>query len=153
MNKYKNGKIYKLTNGGLTYYGSTTHTKEERFAYHRLPGNKISSKALFKLGGIVKIDIIEHFPCNSKFELEEREAYYIRSNWDNCVNITIPHRTPREYDLDNRERKLLYKKEYYLDNRERIALYDKGRQEYKKMAKRWKNTEFGKLCKMFSNLY
>ena len=155
MNKYKNGKIYKLTNGGLTYYGSTIYTKEERFTRHCTPSNNCSSKALFNLGGIVKIDIIEHFPCNSKFELEEREAYYIRSNWDNCVNEKIPCRTQKEYYLDTRESRLLYCKEYNNNNnnRERIALYKKkyaqDNKEYANISRRWKRTEFGKLCQIY----
>ena len=177
MNKYKNGKIYKLTNGGLTYYGSTILTKEERLGIHMKPTNNTSSKALFQLGGIVEMDILEHFPCNSKFELEERERVYIESNWDNCVNINIPTRTRgehyydniekiKQYYLDNRDKMLLVDKKYRVDNRDKIAFRKKEyhkinkdkialhKREYYKIngsnrARRWKTTEFGKLCLMY----
>jgi len=150
MNEYANGKIYKLTNGGLTYYGSTTLTKERRFEYHHSPSNNTcSSKALFKLGGIVKIEIIEHFPCNSRWELEEREAYYIRSNFDDCVNIAIPHRTYKEYRYDNRFRIASRAKEYQNNRKENRKEYDKNRYVYQNKSKIWKKTYFGQLCKMY----
>ena len=33
--EYQDGKIYKITGGGLTYYGSTIQTLEERFIKHK----------------------------------------------------------------------------------------------------------------------
>lgn len=153
MIDYANGKIYKLTNGGLTYYGSTTLTKEKRFEYHHCPSNRLSSKRLFELGGIVKIDIIEYYPCNSLYELEDREAYYIRKYFDDCVNIIIPHRTQKEYCYDNRVRIASRSKKYKNNHKDVIALQTKEYQinyrEYANKAKRWKRTYFGQLCKMY----
>ena len=76
MNKYQNGKIYKLTcdNSPLIYYGSTYLPLNKRLSKHKI--QKTGSRELFELGN-VSIHLIEEYPCNSKNELESRERIYI----------------------------------------------------------------------------
>ena len=62
-----------------------------------------------------KIELIKNYPCNSKKELEEEEAKYIRNN--KCINRNIPHRTKHEWYEDNKEEINKHKKEKYEINK------------------------------------
>ena len=97
MNKYEMGKIYKIidnTNGN-EYYGSTIVNLNERKSRHVTDYKRyLNKKTDYVLTSFeiiknnnYKICLVEDFPCNSKKELETREAYYIRNN--NCVNKII----------------------------------------------------------------
>ena len=112
MNKYQNGKIYKLVcdNSPLVYYGSTIETLSTRLSKHKYNHkNKTGcgSSELFDLGK-VSIHEIEEYPCNSKKELESYERIYIEfilKNFDYKIicNKSIPCRTQKEYRLENNE--------------------------------------------------
>lgn len=108
MSDYSQGKIYKLVceESGKVYYGSTIQTLPQRLAQHKNHKNCMS-----KTMTNPKIYLVENYPCESKWELEERERYYIKNN--ECINITIPHRTNKEYREDNKEHNAIIKKEYY----------------------------------------
>lgn len=99
MVNYSNGKIYKIvpTNGDDTcYVGSTTKQYlSQRMDVHRNDfkkwqknnnQRKTTSIELFEKYGVenCKIELIENFPCNSKDELEKKEAEYIKAL--NCIN-------------------------------------------------------------------
>lgn len=45
--------------------------------------------------GDYEIILIEEYACNTKYELERRERYWIENT--ECVNLTVPTRTPKEY--------------------------------------------------------
>ena len=88
--KYKNGKIYKITDIGYNkcYIGSTTEkTLKQRLARHNSnykqykngTSHFLSSFTLFEEYGFenCKIELIEKYPCNSKDELVAREGHYI----------------------------------------------------------------------------
>ena len=107
MNKYQNGKIYKLVcdNSPLIYYGSTTDLLNRRLSKHKL--QRTCSRELFELGN-VSIHLVEEYPCNSKKELESRERIYIEfmlKNFDYKIicNERIPCRSSKEYYQDNKE--------------------------------------------------
>jgi len=121
MNKYNKGKIYKIVDNSNNnvYYGSTT----EKYIDYRLSGHKTDYK-LYLLGRrdyrtsykIIKnnnyhIELVEDVNCNNKFQLHERERYYIENF--NCVNKNIPNRTCKQYYIDNKDkyknRRNLYK--------------------------------------------
>ena len=149
MNKYNNGKIYKIvdnTNGNV-YYGSTVRTLQERLAIHRC-NNDCRSRVIIDNGNY-NIILIENYTCNSKKELESREGYYIRNN--ECINKNIPGRTDKEYQKEyyqknkktfNKNNKEYYQdnkdkiskqvKEYYQDNKDVIKEYQKYIREYRK---------------------
>jgi hypothetical protein len=129
MNKYENGKIYKISGGDKVYIGSTICSLPSRMAKHRYDyrqgKNRCCVSSLFDEYGInmCSIELIEDFPCSSKHELEERERYWIQTM--ECINITIPHRTPQEYYKDNLEKIKDYKKEWADENKERLKEYKK----------------------------
>ena len=89
MPDYNDSQIYKIVspNHEKVYYGSTTQTLEKRFSVH-LTLN-CSSTEIINAGG-ADIKHIEWFPCDNKHALEDREAYFILNNWDDCVNTRVP---------------------------------------------------------------
>jgi hypothetical protein len=112
MNKYNNGKIYKIvdnTNGDV-YYGSTVKTLQERLSRH-ISSLNCSSRKIIK-NNDYNIILIENYPCESEEELKLRERYYIENN--ECINILIPGRTQKEYQQT--ERYKLWRKENYKKN-------------------------------------
>jgi len=146
MNKYENGKIYKLTgSNGLVYYGSTIQPLKGRIYKHKNKYNSTCSKKLTN----PKIELVENYPCNCRGELEMRERWFIENN--ECVNINIA-RTKEEidqynkqykidnkehhkqtdaiYKLKNKETRNKYSKKYYADNKEKTKEYNKQRYEY-----------------------
>jgi hypothetical protein len=134
MPNYQNSKIYMIESleGDCRYYGSTTRTLAQRMGKHRTSikvGRPISSQKVLKYSD-ARILLVELFPCNSKMELEAKEAEYVRNN--NCVNKCIPQRTDKQYYQDNKGKRKQYlqdnkevisknKKQYYQDNKEVIA--------------------------------
>ena len=128
MNKYQNGKIYKIVcrKTNLVYIGSTI----EKYLSNRLKGhvykfnNKIGNYTSFKLleGGDYYIELVELFPCNSKDELLVRERYYF--DLIDCVNkyrptITLVEQKERiqKYKADNKSKWAEYMKGYRLKNK------------------------------------
>jgi uncharacterized circularly permuted ATP-grasp superfamily protein len=81
MNKYSDGKIYKLIdNEGRTYIGSTTlslHTRFDLHIEHSKTGKSKIQKALNINKESFKIELIETYPCESKLLLRQREQYWI----------------------------------------------------------------------------
>ena len=168
MNKYQNGKIYKLVcdNSPLVYYGSTIQSLNTRLTHHKHQYNTCSSKELFDLGN-VSIVLVEDYPCNSKYELESRERIYIQfmlNNFNHRIcNKIIPTRTPQEWRLDNREWVFEYyrvynqdhqealnekKRVYYQENKEALnekkkVYYQENKEEINEKARRKFNCECG----------
>ena len=143
MNKYNNGKIYKIvdnTNDNV-YYGSTIRTLEERLAGHKR--DKTCRSRLIINNGDYDIILVENYPCESKEQLESREAYYIINN--NCVNIQIPGRTRKEYQQT--ERYKLWSKENRKNNKDKIS---KLKKEYYQQNKQ-KKLEYQKNLKQYNN--
>ncbi len=113
MNKYENGKIYKLINteGALTYIGSTTQSLAKRKSNHhekykQWKNGKYHYVTSFKIFDNdewgCQIVLIEDFPCESKIELERQERFHIESI--ECVNKYRPTRTKQEWKQDNKEK-------------------------------------------------
>ena len=122
MNKYQNGKIYKLVcdNSPIIYYGSTIQKLTCRLAGHKYDYKRKKgcySSELFELGK-VSIHLIEKYPCNSRQELEAYERIYIEfilKNFEYKIicNKEIPCRTNKEYREDNKEELKAKKKENF----------------------------------------
>jgi len=123
MVNYELGKIYKIVcdKTGLIYVGSTA----QKYISLRLGGHR-SRFRNYKRGGTYytssfkvlehfaeRIELIEMWPCSNKYELEKRERYWIEKL--DCVNMTIPTRTDKEYYKDNKE-KIKEKIKVYRDN-------------------------------------
>lgn len=101
MNKYENGKIYKLVNtvDDNIYIGSTHQPLTFRLSLHKSHGKIKNSKVYRHLNSIgfsnVRIELIEEYPCTCKKELEDRERYWIE-NLKPTLNKNIPSRTKEE---------------------------------------------------------
>ena len=121
MERYQNGKIYKLVCNitGKIYIGSTCKKLlSQRLAGHiddfkRGNVNKRYKMSSFEIieGNNYYIELIELVPCSSKDELIAREKFHIKNN--DCVNI---HRNLNMMKYDKME----YYKEYYKYNEEKI---------------------------------
>jgi hypothetical protein len=138
MPDYSNAKIYKIYSyeNDDVYYGSTVDTLSRRMTGHRCDLKKYkegkktytTSYKILELT-TAKIELVENFPCSSKEELLQREAYYIRNN--NCVNKCIPGRTHQEWVKDNKDKYNEYQKEY------REANKDKNKDKIKEYKKQY----------------
>jgi hypothetical protein len=107
MADYKNGMIYiiKSSQTDEAYIGSTIQKLSRRLSdhkkkYKKFLDNKYTYCTSFE---IVKyddayIELYEEYPCNSKLELESREAEIITLL--KCVNIHIPIKIIKKSDLD-----------------------------------------------------
>ena len=128
MNKYQNGKIYKLVcdNSPLIYYGSTCQKLFNRLSSHKHT-KSCTSRELFELGK-VSIHLVEEYPCNSRRELEARERIYIEfmlKNFDYKIicNLQYPCRTKEEYRLINKDKANKRSKEWLINNKEKRKNY------------------------------
>jgi len=145
MPDYKKGQIYKIVNNENTnvYYGSTVEPLYKRMYKHRNKHNTCMSKNIGVDLYQCKIILVENYPCNSKYELESRERYFIE-NFE-CVNKRIPTRTEKEYRQDNK--KLLAQKtqKWYEKNKNKKKIYDKKyREKNKDKTKKYKKEYYEK---------
>ena len=143
MVNYANGKIYKITGGGLTYIGSTTQPLYKRYSGHKLcktyfdKGDKsrsCSSSQILAFDDCC-ITLIEDFPCERKEQLLARERYYY--DLMDCVNKCKPKATSEEIRLDH----LNYSKLIYEKNKETISIQQKSYREKNKEKISAKNKE------------
>ena len=126
MTDYSKSKIYKIVcnKTGLIYYGSTTKKINTRLKEHeaRFKKNNGGKYTCYKIleNNDYKIELVEDVRCETKNQLREREAYYIR-NYD-CINKVIPGRTRKERDNlpENKLKKAKHDKKYWEKNKEKI---------------------------------
>ena len=136
MPDYQDGKIYAIRclTSGKQYIGSTTNkTLARRLAQHKsahtrfTKGLKQSKMTSFEIieENNYRIELIEHYPCESKDELFSREGYFIREL--ECVNKVVAGRTAKEWTTQYRqankekitERVEKYNQKYYSNNKEK----------------------------------
>jgi hypothetical protein len=127
MPNYSEAKIYKLVcnKTGLVYYGSTCQPLYKRKFDHKIAYLSFlqGSNRHLKAFEIIKNDdydivLVEDIKCENKYQLEQRERYFIENN--KCVNKVIPTRTKKEYNEANKEKIKEYLKEYKQKNKEKI---------------------------------
>jgi hypothetical protein len=153
------GRIYKLTDNtnGNVYYGSTIQEINSRISRHKasyklyLDGKNryITSFGIIK-NKDYKIELVEENEFETKYDLHERERYYIENN--DCVNKVIPNRTIQEYREVNEENITKQNKEYRKKNKENIAekskkCYEVNEEYYKKKNKEWRENNKEKIKK------
>ena len=133
---FTKGKIYKITNdfNDDVYIGSTCDRLVKRFAAHKKDAQKEKFKniPLYKLINEIgferfRIQLIEDFLCADKYELRQREGYYIRQY--GTLNKLIAGRTKEQYREDNKEKIKEKDKQYYKDNKEKIKNYYQDNKE------------------------
>ena len=150
MNKYQNGKIYKIVDVGYNkcYIGSTCEKLSKRMAHHRQKHNAFlrnnsyftSSFKLFQEFGLenCKIELIENYACECREELLRREGHYIKQN--DCVNTVVAGRTDEEYRNDNREKVNEARRERYsrskIEDKEKVI--EQRREEYSRNKDKYK---------------
>ena len=125
INKYKNGKIYKLINNinDDVYVGSTYDKLCKRMEKHRSHRLVFGHRTIYQLMNELGVDafhieLIELFPCASKEELRMREAFFIRQI--GTLNMVIEDRTPKEYRQTNQDKIKEYMVKYREDKHEHI---------------------------------
>jgi len=138
-NKYYFGKIYKITSPSTKdiYIGSTITSLKQRLHSHKTNYN-CSSISILKYNDSI-IELIEDYPCCSRYELEQRERYY-QEQYEHCINTYKAGRTEK----DKKEYMKVYNKKYQNDNTEKLknylkSYYEKNKDIIKERVK--KNTE------------
>ena len=137
-NRYRNGKVYKITDNACTrcYIGSTCESLSQRMTRHRkgyrnyLKGGKyfITFFNIFDEFGIDNclVELIENCPCDTVEELRKREGHYKQST--GCVNKQTPGRTYAEYREHYREQINQQKRDHYWKNKD--AINERQKQKY-----------------------
>ena len=131
--EFQNGKIYTIRSFQTEkyYIGSTNHkTLSQRLSKHKskyrewLKDKKkyITSFEILKYDDYY-IELLELYPCNLKAELHKREGELIRIHKDSLVNRCIPCRTPKKFQIDNKEIIAIKKKQFYIANIDKIKDY------------------------------
>ena len=109
MDRYQNGKIYKLVNSidNKIYVGSTCLTLTKRKHHHKATSIKFPNRAVYfhiiQIGWEnIDIVLIENFPCQSKNELHRRERFFF-DELKPELNYQVPTRTQKEYYDENKK--------------------------------------------------
>jgi hypothetical protein len=151
---FSKAKIYKITNDDNhdIYIGSTCNTLNKRFSQHKCRTKTEDRKdyPLYKLMNDIgcnrfRIELLENFPCNDKYELSQREGKWIREI--GTLNSRIAGRTATQYQeehkeyyqeikkksaIKHKEENIIRKQQFYIDNKERILQKQKERYEKNK---------------------
>ena len=143
MPDYSKAKIYRISAGDLTYYGSTTQPLSKRMGGHRRDlqrGVGCASCIVLQHDPSARIVLVEDYPCENKEQLNAREQHYIDNN--ECVNknkaytgLTRQEYQPQYYQ-DNAEARKAYQAQYRQDNAEAIKAY---RQDNAEAIKEYKS--------------
>jgi len=147
---FTKAKIYKITNdyNDDVYVGSTCNTLVRRFSVHKCDARKHHDRALYKLMNEIgesrfRIELIENYPCEDKYQLNQREGYFIRLFGN--LNMKIAGRTDEEYHQDNKEWINEKHREYKKQNQDKIKQYNLEHKDHIKQYHknyREKNDEF-----------
>lgn len=139
MNKFQNGKIYKIINdmNDECYIGSTCNTLSCRWHIHKQHAKSSDSRLYRMINEIgiehFKIELFEEYPCETKEQLLQREGYFIqlfgtlnKNIAGNCSDIkewTKKYREEhneeiKQYRQNHKEEIKQYNQKYYENNRE-----------------------------------
>ena len=104
MNRYENGKIYKLVNNNDSeiYIGSTCLPLAKRLFHHKSKAKEAPDRKVYShLNQVgwenVNIILIEAFPSDNKMGLQKKERHYIEQ-MKPSLNMYVPARTQEEYN-------------------------------------------------------
>ena len=126
------GYIYKIWDNddpSLVYYGSTKQQVSIRMGKHRTIYNACSSKIIIERNNY-QYATIEKIEYEDKFELHNRERWYIENNI--CVNKSIPNQTTAEYRKKNKQQIAERSSEYQTQNKQQITIQRKNYYETNK---------------------
>ena len=121
------GKIYKITNdyNDEVYVGSTCDLLTKRFSNHKVKSkdDTKNSSPIHKLMNEIgfdrfRIELIEDYACQDKYQLIQREGHYIREL--GTLNKVIAGRTRQERTKENYESIKEQRQKYHQNNKEKI---------------------------------
>ena len=126
MPDYSKGKIYRISAGDLTYYGSTAQPLSKRMGQHRQDrqrGKGCASCLVLQHDPEARIILVEDYPCENREQLNAREQHFIDNN--ECVNKQKAYTglTKAEYKTQYRQDNAEAIKAYYQDNAEARKAY------------------------------
>ena len=134
INKYQNGKIYKIWSLECDeiYVGSTCSALYKRMSKHRRTckiGVKNPNCKLYqemkRIGeDAFKIELIENYSCTCIDELLRREGYWIRE-LNATLNMRIAGRKQQEYYNEHIEEIKEYRQKYRIDHEDNIKATNK----------------------------
>lgn len=133
INKYANGKIYKLENDwdefDAIYVGSTCKLLIQRKTKHDYSAKIYPDRPVYEYFNYfgwenVKIVLLEDFPCANEEELLIREKFWI-DKLKPDLNVVMIGRTRKEYYKANKEKLLQGNHEYYETNKEEVIIHQK----------------------------
>lgn len=149
MVDYAYTKIYYIQVGDKRYYGHSAHKYiTTRQTAHRGCLKRGCQEHLYKrmreIGMTeqdVKCVVVEHYPCQSKYEAMARERYWIEK--DGGINIRLPTRKFNEWYKTNHKSQMEYRKKYREANQEKMKQwsadwYERNKEKAKAKAKEWK---------------
>lgn len=154
MNRdFSKGKIYKITNdfNDDVYIGSTCDTLAKRFSCHKsmINNETKSNRPLYKLMNEIgtdrfRIELIENYSCDDKYQLRQREGFWIRQIGN--LNKKIECRTTKEWYEENKEQK----KQYREQNKEHIKEikhinYENNKDKLLEKAKEYRDNNKDKI--------
>ena len=145
---FTKGKIYKITNdfNDEVYVGSTCNSIVKRMSSHKSDHTREikDNVPLYKLMNEIgferfRIQLIEDFPCSDKYELRQREGFYIRQM--GTLNMKVAGRTKQSEDY--KELKKEYDKKYQEANKEHLReIHNNYCQRNKEELKQYKSNWF-----------
>ena len=123
MPDYSQAKIYQITNdqNNEIYIGSTCDSLHKRFSHHKALSKDLKKQfPVYKLMNEIgferfAIKLVENYPCETVYELRQREGYYIRSM--GTLNKLIAGRDRKEYYYDNQDKEIERSKTYHEVNK------------------------------------
>ena len=124
MPDYSQAKIYQITNdqNNEIYIGSTCDSLHKRFSHHKALSKDLKKQfPVYKLMNEIgferfAIKLVENCPCETVYELRQREGYYIRSM--GTLNKFIAGRDRKEYYYDNKDKEMARSKTYHEENKD-----------------------------------
>ncbi len=138
MNKFQNGKIYKIINdiNDECYIGSTCNTLLCRWNVHKNHA-KCQDSRLYRMINEIgidhfKIELFEEYPCETKEQLLQREGYFIKLFGTLNKNIAGKCKDRKEWSKIYREEhheEIAYATEHKITYREALK---KAGSTYKK---------------------
>jgi DNA polymerase sigma len=130
MERYKNGKIYRLVcSDGYFYIGSTCKPLCKRFWDHKggAKRNSLPAHEHFNRVGWDKVNIIliEDFPCENKQNLFMRETEIILENLNNpkCLNKKISIKDPEQRKVEKNIKRLEWRETHQENDKKAVKKY------------------------------
>lgn len=156
LNKYHNGKIYKITSpqSDKFYIGSTINDIRIRLSKHKnnyknyLNGKYcyVSSFEVIKYDDCI-IELLKEVKCESKTELEIEEGKTIKEYQDRILNKNVAGRTKKEYRELNKDISKEYQKNYRELNKDKLKAINKEYHELNKDKRKERAKQYYKKNK------